>query len=119
MWIVKSAANTQTGSILPRQGVTIRATGGGPQATVAPLHKGNERQRPGIGGDAGAPRKVAVCRWPAHKNLFRHRSGTIGNGVWCQVLDIMVGVAGFEPATPSSRTRLPPHFIGTEAGLHG
>jgi hypothetical protein len=40
-------------------------------------------------------------------NLFRHRSDTIGIGVVSQVLDIMVGVKGFEPLTPSSRTRHP------------
>jgi hypothetical protein len=30
------------------------------QHLIAPLHKGNDRQRPGIGGDAGDPRKVPV-----------------------------------------------------------
>lgn len=38
-----------------------RAMAGIP-APVAPLNKGNARQRPGIGGDADAPRKVAVRR---------------------------------------------------------
>jgi hypothetical protein len=40
-------------------------------------------------------------------NLFRHRSDTIGNSVVSETLGFMVGVAGFEPATPSSRTRSP------------
>ena len=77
---------------------------------LAPLHKGNARQRPGdMAGAQTRCAKVPVWRWLACLNLFRHRSGTIGNVVVSQVLDIMVGVAGFEPATPSSRTRVSPH----------
>jgi hypothetical protein len=59
------------------------------------------------GGVPGGAATIPSQRVGALHNLFRHRSDTIGNVLVSQVLDIMVGVAGFEPATPSSRTRHP------------
>lgn len=104
---IASTASTQAGSLLPRQGVTIRETGGEYSPLTAPLHKGNARQRPGDSGGRGRAAKGAILALAGPHNLFRHRSDTIGNVLVSQVLDIMVGVAGFEPATPSSRTRHP------------
>ena len=107
MWIA-STANTQAVSILPRQSAATRATGGRTTSSlIAPLHKGNARQRPGDSGGRGRAAKGARVALAGPLILFRHRSDTIGNSVVSQVLDIMVGVAGFEPATPSSRTRHP------------
>jgi hypothetical protein len=49
--------------------------------------------------------------------LFRHRSDTIWDSVVSETLGFMVGVAGFEPATPSSRTRSPDCKIKGNPGL--